>query len=50
MLRVKENEEFDRWWQQWIATVVPGCRVAEHPASGSKPSEDVVPKQDDFTR
>jgi len=50
MLRAKENEEFDKWWQHWIATVAQSCRLAERPEFGNKPGDDVVPKPGDFTR
>jgi hypothetical protein len=49
MLRAKENEEFDKWWQHWIATVAQSCMVAEHPASGNKLGDDVVPTPGNFT-
>jgi len=49
MLRAKENDEFDKWWQRWIATVAQSCMGAEHPF-GNKPSDDVVPKPSGFTR
>jgi len=50
MLRAKENEEFDKWWQHWIVTVAQSCTVAERPEFGNKPGDDVVPKPGDFTR
>jgi len=50
MLRAKENDEFEKWWQHWIATAAQSCAVAEHPAFGNKPSDDVVPEPSDFAR
>jgi hypothetical protein len=50
MLRAKENDEFDKWWQRWIATVAQSCAVAEHSEFANKPSDDVVPEPSDFTR
>jgi hypothetical protein len=40
MLRAKENEEFDKWWQHWIATVGQN-RMVKHPVSGNEPGDDV---------
>jgi hypothetical protein len=50
MLRAKENEEFDKWWQHWIATTAQSYMVVEPPVSGNKPGDDVVPKPGHFTR
>jgi hypothetical protein len=45
-----ENAEFDKWWQHWIATADQTSMVVKHPASGSKPSDDVIPKLGEFTK
>lgn len=41
MLRVKENEEFDKWWQHWISTLAQRRIVVKHPAYGNKSGDDV---------
>jgi hypothetical protein len=43
MLRAKENQEFDKWWQHWIAKADQSCMVGKPPASGNEPGDDVVP-------
>jgi hypothetical protein len=48
MLRAKENEEFDKWWQHWIATVAQSCMVAAPPASGNKLGDNVVSELGDY--
>ena len=41
MLRAKENEEFDKWWQRWISTLAQRRSVVKHPAYGNKSGDDV---------
>jgi hypothetical protein len=40
MPRTKENEEFDKWWKQWISTRAQG-RIWVKPPSGKMPGADI---------
>jgi hypothetical protein len=40
MLRIRENQEFDKWWNQWISKLLGGRGEVKESRSEERPGID----------